>query len=172
MLGGNSVFPIGRALPNSLSLPLSTSSLSFSVHKLKCPPQGQVVSSEVVRLSRDLSKSRLSWSLQVRQVPGILIPKNSPLEESSKEKCLKYEQQSKRGQTMDLLTLAQLIFSCAPMVSLSLMQGIVLQESGGNPYAINDGPSCQALFPKSYEQAVATATKLPKRGHRINAGLA
>jgi len=70
---------------------------------------------------------------------------------------------------MDLITL---IATCAPMVAPTTMKAIVLEESRGHPYAIHDGKTHRALFPKTRAEAVATARRLIARGSRIDAGLA
>ena len=70
---------------------------------------------------------------------------------------------------MDLITL---IATCAPMVAPTTMKAIVLEESRGHPYAIHDGKTHRALFPKTRAEAVATARRLIAGGSRIDAGLA
>ncbi|NCA90076.1 MAG: transglycosylase [Gammaproteobacteria bacterium] len=70
---------------------------------------------------------------------------------------------------MDLITL---IATCAPMVAPITMKAIVLEESRGHPYAIHDSKRRRALFPKTREQAIATARELLAAGHLIDAGLA
>ena len=70
---------------------------------------------------------------------------------------------------MDLITL---IATCAPMVAPITMKAIVLEESRGHPYAIHDGKTHRAIFPKTREEAIATARRLVAAGHRIDAGLA
>jgi len=70
---------------------------------------------------------------------------------------------------MDLITL---IATCAPMVAPITMKAIVLEESRGHPYAIHDGKTQRAIFPKTREEAIATARRLVAAGHRIDAGLA
>ena len=70
---------------------------------------------------------------------------------------------------MDLLTL---IATCVPMVAPTTMKAIVLEESRGHPYAIHDGETHRALFPRSRDEAVATARDLIDAGTRIDAGLA
>jgi type IV secretion system protein VirB1 len=70
---------------------------------------------------------------------------------------------------MDLITL---IATCAPMVAPTAMKAIVLEESRGHPYAIHDGKTHRAIFPKTRAEAVATARRLIAGGSRIDAGLA
>jgi type IV secretion system protein VirB1 len=70
---------------------------------------------------------------------------------------------------MELLTL---IATCAPMVALTTMKAIVLEESRGHPYAIHDGRTHRAIFPATEAEAVATARRLLAEGSRIDAGLA
>ena len=70
---------------------------------------------------------------------------------------------------MDLITL---IATCAPMVAPTTMKAIVLEESRGHPYAIHDGGTHRAIFPKTRAEAVATARRLIAGGSRIDAGLA
>ncbi len=70
---------------------------------------------------------------------------------------------------MDLLTLIGL---CAPVVSPPLMKAVVLEESRGNPHAIYDGGTRQAIYPSTEQQAIETARKLLSGGSRIDAGLA
>jgi type IV secretion system protein VirB1 len=70
---------------------------------------------------------------------------------------------------MDLITL---IATCAPMVAPTTMKAIVLEESRGHPHAIHDGKTHRAIFPKTREEAIATARRLIAAGHRIDAGLA
>ena len=70
---------------------------------------------------------------------------------------------------MDLLTL---IATCAPMVTPTTMKAIVLEESGGHPYAMHDSRTHRAIFPATREEAIATARQLLAEGVRIDAGLA
>ena len=70
---------------------------------------------------------------------------------------------------MDLITL---IATCAPMVAPTTMKAIVLEESRGHPYAIHDGKTHRAIFPKTRAEAAATARRLIAGGSRIDAGLA
>ena len=70
---------------------------------------------------------------------------------------------------MDLITL---IAACTPMVAPTTMKAIVLEESRGHPYAIHDGKTHRAIFPKTRTEAVATARHLIAAGNRIDAGLA
>ena len=70
---------------------------------------------------------------------------------------------------MDLITL---IATCTPMVAPTTMKAIVLEESRGHPYAIHDGKTHRAIFPKTRTEAVATARRLIAAGNRIDAGLA
>lgn len=70
---------------------------------------------------------------------------------------------------MDLITL---IATCAPMVAPITMKAIVLEESRGHPYAIHDGKTHRAIFPKTRKEAISTARRLVAAGHRIDAGLA
>jgi type IV secretion system protein VirB1 len=69
---------------------------------------------------------------------------------------------------MDLLTL---IATCAPLVAPTTLKAIVLEESRGHPYAIHDGKTHRALFPKTRAEAIATARRLLAQGSRIDAGL-
>jgi type IV secretion system protein VirB1 len=69
---------------------------------------------------------------------------------------------------MDLLTL---IAACAPLVSPTVMKGITMEESRGNPYAIYDSGGKRSLFPATRAEAIAEAKRLRAAGIRIDAGL-
>lgn len=69
------------------------------------------------------------------------------------------------------LTFTPLYGTCGPDVHPATIQAIVEVESGGNPYAIHDGPTGTAIFPKSKEEAVEVAKRLLAKGHRLDVGL-
>lgn len=76
-------------------------------------------------------------------------------------------------------TLAALLRNCAPAVSADTMRAIVLVESHGYSYAINDNaihvaycvPSSQ-VFPCNREQASKIAYRAIAHGHSIDVGIA
>ena len=69
------------------------------------------------------------------------------------------------------LTFTPLYGTCGPDVHPATIQAIVEVESGGNPYAIHDGPTGTAIFPKSKEEAVEVAKRLLTKSHRLDVGL-
>jgi type IV secretion system protein VirB1 len=69
---------------------------------------------------------------------------------------------------MELLTL---IAACAPLVSPTVMKGIAMEESRGNPYAIYDSGGKRSLFPATRAEAIREAKRLRAAGIRIDAGL-
>jgi len=64
--------------------------------------------------------------------------------------------------------------TCAPAVHHSTLAAVVLQESGGNPFAIgvNRGAPRLAKQPTSRAEAVKVARQLQAAGHNFDAGLA
>ena len=69
------------------------------------------------------------------------------------------------------LTFNPLYGTCGPDVHPATINAIVEVESGGNPYAIHDGPTGTAIFPKTKEEAVKVAKRLIASGHRLDLGL-
>lgn len=61
---------------------------------------------------------------------------------------------------------------CAPQISPVTMAAIVRQESGGNPFAINDNTVRLPASPKSKEEAISVATQRINAGHSVDMGLA
>jgi type IV secretion system protein VirB1 len=70
---------------------------------------------------------------------------------------------------VDFPTLAS---ECAPNVGITTLKAIVLTESGGNPFAINDNTQRLARQPKNKAEAVELATALVQAGHSVDMGLA
>jgi type IV secretion system protein VirB1 len=68
--------------------------------------------------------------------------------------------------------LAQLLHGCAPRVAPATIAAIVLYESRGNPYAIDDDTERKSYFPRTAAAASALAASLLRRGHNIDVGLA
>jgi len=69
------------------------------------------------------------------------------------------------------LTFTPLYGTCGSDVHPATIHAIVEVESGGNPYAIHDGPTGTAIFPKSKKEAVEVAKRLLAKGHRLDVGL-
>ena len=68
--------------------------------------------------------------------------------------------------------LAQLLHSCAPRVAPATIAAVVLYESRGNPYAIDDDTERRSYFPRNAAAASSLANRLLRRGHNIDVGLA
>lgn len=68
--------------------------------------------------------------------------------------------------------LGELVRRCAPKVHPQTMLAVVMQESGGNPFAIgiNGGPRLERQ-PVTFSEAVATAEVLKAKGYNFDAGL-
>lgn len=62
--------------------------------------------------------------------------------------------------------------SCAPEVPRALMQAIVAQESGGNPYAIGVVGGRLVRQPTRLDEAIATATALEEGKRNYSVGVA
>jgi len=73
-----------------------------------------------------------------------------------------------------MLEFMALAAACAPAVHHSTLAAVVLQESGGNPYAIgvNRGAPRLAQQPTTRDRAVAEVKRLLAAGHNFDAGLA
>ncbi len=76
-------------------------------------------------------------------------------------------------------SLAAYLNTCAPSISADTMRAIVVVESRGFSYAINDNTGRTAycvpgarIYPCSREQASVVAETLARRGHSIDVGLA
>lgn len=67
--------------------------------------------------------------------------------------------------------LTDLMTQCAPLISPVTMTAIIRQESGGNPYAINDNTVRLPVAPKTKEEAVVIATQRINAGHSVDMGL-
>ena len=68
--------------------------------------------------------------------------------------------------------LAQLLYSCAPRVAPSTMAALVLYESRGNPYAVDDDTARKSYYPRDAVVASSLASQLLRRGHNLDVGLA
>ena len=64
------------------------------------------------------------------------------------------------------------LLRCAPRVSPLTMAALVAQESGGDPYALDDDSSHIVYHPVSYAGAVRLAAQLIGAGHSVDLGLA
>jgi type IV secretion system protein VirB1 len=65
-----------------------------------------------------------------------------------------------------------LLERCAPEVSPVTMAALVAQESGGDPYALDDDSTHIVYHPVSYAGAVRLAAELIGAGHSVDLGLA
>lgn len=65
-----------------------------------------------------------------------------------------------------------LLLACAPAVDPVTMSAIVKQESGGQPWVINDNNGKRSYQLGSKAEAVLKATELISAGHSIDMGLA
>lgn len=65
-----------------------------------------------------------------------------------------------------------LLHRCAPEVSPVTMAALVAQESGGDPYALDDDSTHIVYHPVSYAGAVRLAAQLIGAGHSVDLGLA
>jgi len=65
-----------------------------------------------------------------------------------------------------------LLHRCAPKVSAVTMAALVAQESGGDPYALDDDSSHIVYHPVSYAGAARLAAQLIGAGHSVDLGLA
>lgn len=66
----------------------------------------------------------------------------------------------------------ELLLACAPAVDPVTMSAIVKQESGGQPWVINDNKGKRSYRLGSKAAAVLKATELISAGHSIDLGLA
>lgn len=66
----------------------------------------------------------------------------------------------------------ELLLACAPSVDPVTMSAVVKQESGGQPWVINDNNGKRSYRLKTKEEAVLKATELISAGHSIDMGLA
>ncbi len=69
------------------------------------------------------------------------------------------------------LTFTPLYGTCGPDVHPATIQAIVEVESAEKPYAIHDGATQTAIFPKSKDEAVRIAKSLLAKGHSLDVGL-
>ena len=69
------------------------------------------------------------------------------------------------------MDLVALLATCAPLVSPTVMKGVAMEESRGNPYAIYDSGAKRSLFPATRAEAIIEARRLLAEGIRIDAGL-
>jgi len=67
--------------------------------------------------------------------------------------------------------LASLVAECAPNVDVSTMQALIMQESGGNPYAIGVVDAPLVSQPTSKEEAMDAVEVLLESGANISLGL-
>ncbi len=65
-----------------------------------------------------------------------------------------------------------LLERCAPQVSPVTMAALVAQESGGDPYALDDDSTHIVYHPVSYAGAARLAAQLIGAGHSVDLGLA
>ena len=65
-----------------------------------------------------------------------------------------------------------LLERCAPQVSPVTMAALVAQESGGDPYALDDDSTHIVYHPVSYAGATRLAAQLIGAGHSVDLGLA
>lgn len=65
-----------------------------------------------------------------------------------------------------------MIMQCAPEVHHTTMSAIIKQESGGNPYALNDNTNKKSYKPKSFSEALEIAKRLIATGASVDIGLA
>jgi len=65
-----------------------------------------------------------------------------------------------------------LLVRCAPEVSPVTMAALVAQESGGDPYALDDDSTHIVYHPISYAGAARLAAQLIGAGHSVDLGLA
>ena len=65
-----------------------------------------------------------------------------------------------------------LLKRCAPKVSPVTMAALVAQESGGDPYALDDDSTHIVYHPVSYAGAARLAVQLISAGHSVDLGLA
>ena len=65
-----------------------------------------------------------------------------------------------------------LLKRCAPQISPVTMAALVAQESGGDPYALDDDSTHIVYHPVSYAGAVRLAAQLIGAGHSVDLGLA
>ena len=65
-----------------------------------------------------------------------------------------------------------LLERCAPQVSPVTMAALVAQESGGDPYALDDDSTHIVYYPVSYAGAARLAAQLIGSGHSVDLGLA
>ncbi len=71
---------------------------------------------------------------------------------------------------LDAVALSTAIASCAPAGSdRALLQKIIMHESGGNEFAVDDNTTRRSYFPK--DRASAQALLVQLRGDNIDAGL-
>jgi type IV secretion system protein VirB1 len=62
--------------------------------------------------------------------------------------------------------------SCAPVVGVATMAGLIQHESGWHEYAIGDNTTRRSYFPQTYMDAVTLTRSLRAQGHNLDAGLA
>lgn len=67
---------------------------------------------------------------------------------------------------------AAFLLSCARLVGVQTMAGLIEHESGWHEFAIGDNTTRQTYFPKTYLEATELALKLRGQGHDLDAGLA
>lgn len=65
-----------------------------------------------------------------------------------------------------------MIMQCAPEVHHMTMSAIIKQESGGNPYALNDNTNKKSYKPKTFNEALQIAKRLIATGASVDIGLA
>ncbi|SAI73181.1 type IV secretion system protein VirB1 [Bordetella ansorpii] len=71
-----------------------------------------------------------------------------------------------------MIDLAALALACAPHVDLNTLKAVVKHESSAHPYAIGvNGSTPRSIYPRSREEAVATAQALRNDGIDFDAGL-
>jgi type IV secretion system protein VirB1 len=72
---------------------------------------------------------------------------------------------------LPIATLTAMALSCAPAVAPETIAAIAEQESHGNPLAINDNATHEALFPETEQDFLHQAIARLRAGHRLALGL-